>query len=132
MLRYLLDTNICIHVLKHKPESARQQFNRHAAYLATSAVVMAELRYGAEKSARPDENREAVEALAGRLTVLPFDDTAADHHGRIRAELERAGQPIGAYDLMIAAQVRSLGLTLVTNNTREFERVSGLLLEDWI
>jgi tRNA(fMet)-specific endonuclease VapC len=93
---------------------------------------MAELRYGGQKPARRDENREAVEALVGRLTVLPFDDTAADYYDRIRAELERAGQPIGAYDLMLAAQPRSLGLTLVTNNTREFERASGLLLEDWI
>jgi len=132
VLRYLLDTNICIHVLKHKPESARRQFNHHAAHLSTSSVVMAELRHGAEKSARPTENRDALETLAARLTVLPFDDRAADHYGRIRAELERAGRPVGSYDLMIAAHARSLGLTLVTNNTREFERVPGIVLENWV
>ena len=93
---------------------------------------MAELRYGAEKSARPDENREAMEGLSGRVAVLPFDDATTDHYGRIRAALERAGQPIGAYDLMIIGPARRLGLTLVTNSTREFERASGLLLEDWI
>lgn len=132
MLRYLLDTNICIHVLKHRPRTAREQFNRHAAHLCTSSVVLAELLYGAEKSGRPDENRDVVERFAARLEVVAFDDPAAAHYGRIRADFERAGQPIGPYDLMIAAQARSLGLTLVTNNAKEFERVPGLLLENWI
>lgn len=132
MLRYLLDTNICIHVLKHKPAAAREAFNRHAAHLCTSSVVIAELLYGAEKSGRPDDNRDAVEGFAARLEVVSFDDRAAAHYGVIRAELERQGTPIGPYDLMIAAHARSLGLTLVTNNTREFQRVPGLLLENWV
>ena len=131
MLRYLLDTNICIHVLKHKPAAARDRFNRHAAHLCTSSVVIAELLYGAEKSSRPDDNRDSVEAFATRLEVIPFDQRAATHYGVIRAALEREGMPIGPYDLMIAAHARSLGLTLVTNNTKEFQRVPGLLLEDW-
>ena len=132
MVRYLLDTNICIHVLRHKPATARDAFNRHAAYLCTSSVVIAELLYGAEKSERPDDNRDAVEAFGARLEVLPFDDRAAAHYGVIRTQLERAGTPIGPYNLMIAAHARSLGLTLVTNNMKAFQRVPGLLLEDWL
>ena len=131
MLRYMLDTNICIYALKHKPAGVREAFEAHGAHLSTSAVVIAELLYGAEKSARPDANREAIEAFAARLEVLPFDMEAADHYGRLRAELEASGRPIGPYDLMIAAHARSAGLALVTNNTKEFERVPGLLLENW-
>ena len=131
-LRYLLDTNICIYTLKRRPPQIRERFNRHAAHLAISSVVLAELLYGAEKSSRPEHNLEQVEGFAARLEVLPFDDKAAVHYGQIRAVLERSGQGIGPYDLMIAGHARSLGLTLVTNNEREFFRVPGLLLENWI
>lgn len=138
MLRYLLDTNICIYVIKNRPEAARQAFNAHAARLCISSVTLAELIYGAEKSAKPAHNLSMVEAFAARLEVLPFDDNVAGHFGQIRAELERAGTPIGAYDMMsaydmmIAAQARSRGLTVVTNNTREFARVPGLVVENWV
>lgn len=132
MLRYMLDTNICIHVLKHHPTAARDAFNRHSQHLCMSSVVLAELLYGAEKSSHPDDNRDVVERFAARLDIVSFDDRAAAHYGRLRADLERVGQPIGPYDLMIAAHARSLGLTLVTNNQREFQRVPGLLLENWI
>lgn len=131
MLRYMLDTNICIYVLKHQPAAVREAFNRHSEHLCTSSVVLAELLYGAEKSAQPDHNRDVIERFAARLDVIPFDEGAAAHYGRIRADLERAGQPIGPYDLMIAAHARSRGLTLVTNNEREFQRIPGLLLENW-
>lgn len=130
MLRWLLNTNICIHVLKHKPVATREAFNRHAAHMCTSSVLIAELLYGAEKSSRPDDNRDAVEGFATRLEVVPFDDGAAAHYGVIRVEFERRGTPVGPYDLMTAAHARSLGLTLVTNNTKEFQRVPGLLLEN--
>lgn len=132
MLRYMLDTNICIHVLKHQPPAAREAFNRHSEHLCISSVVLAELLYGGEKSAHPDHNRDTVERFATRLDVVPFDERAAAHYGRVRADLEREGRPIGPYDLMIATHARSLGLTLVTNNEREFQRVPGLLLENWI
>lgn len=131
MLRYMLDTNICIYVVKHHPASLRDAFNRHSEHLCISSVVLAELLYGAEKSAQPDHNRDTVERFAARLDVVHFDDRAAAHYGRLRADLEREGRPIGPYDLMIAAHARSLGLTLVTNNEREFRRVPGLLLENW-
>jgi len=131
MLRYMLDTNICIYVLKHRPSQVRERFNRHAAHLCTSSVVAAELYYGVEKSSLPARNLEAVESFLARLDVLPFDTRAAGHFGQIRAGLEAEGQPIGSYDFMIAAHARSQGLTVVTNNTREFNRVPGLLVENW-
>lgn len=132
MLRYLLDTNICIYVIKNRPEPVRQAFNANAARLCISSVTLAELLYGAEKSAKPAHNLSVVEHFAARLDVLPFDDNAASHFGQIRAGLERAGMPIGAYDMMIAAHARSRGLIVVTNNEREFIRVPGLVVENWV
>ena len=131
MLRYLLDTNICIYVLRHRPPHVREAFNRHATHLCTSSVVLGELLYGAEKSAHPEHNMEQVERFMARLEVLPFDHGAAAHFANIRTELERNGEPIGAYDLMIAGHARSAGLRLVTNNEKEFARVPGLLVENW-
>lgn len=131
MLRYLLDTNICIYVIRHRPPAVRERFNRQAAHLAISSVTLAELLYGAEKSAQPEHNLQVVESFAARLEVLPFDARAASHFGQIRAALQQAGTPIGPYDLMIAAHARSQGLTLVSNNVGEFARVAGLLLENW-
>lgn len=132
MLRYLLDTNICIYVIKHRPPGVRERFNRHERHLAISAVTLAELLYGAEKSAQPAHNLGVVESFAARLEVLPFDARAAAHFGQIRAALQQAGTPIGPYDLMIAGHARSQGLALVTNNTGEFRRVPGLLVENWV
>lgn len=132
MLRWLLDTDICIYVLKNRPPALRARFNRSAAQLCISSVTLAELLYGAEKSARTETNLAEIERFAARLTVLPFDDKAAAHYGRIRTALERVGRPIGPYDLMIAAQSRAEGLTLVSNNQRELGRVEGLLTENWV
>jgi len=131
VLRYMLDTNICIHVLKRQPPALRDTFNAHAQDLCLSSVTLAELLYGAEKSAKPAANIAIVEAFAARLAILPFGEKAAAHYGQIRADLERRGTPIGPYDLMIAGHARSEGLVVVTPNTREFERVDGLRVEDW-
>lgn len=131
MLRYLLDTNICVFTIKNRPERVRARFNRHANELAISTVTWMELVYGAEHSARPQDNLAVVEGLAARLTVLDYDMAAAAHTGQIRAELARRGTPIGPYDQMIAGHARSRGLVVVTNNTREFTRVDGLRCEDW-
>ena len=131
MLRYMLDTDICIYALRHQFPTLQDMFNRRAEQLAVSPVVLGELYFGVEKSARPDDNLKVLESFAARLEVLPFDAAAAAHSGQIRASLHRAGQPIGPYDLMIAGHARSLGLVLVTHNTREFGRVPGLLVEDW-
>jgi tRNA(fMet)-specific endonuclease VapC len=132
MLRYMLDTNLCIRVLRDRPAGLRDRFNREADALCISTIVLTELLYGAEKSARPVENRREVERLAARLEVLTFDDDAAAHAANIRASLERQGLPIGGYDLLIAGHARSRGLVVVTGNPREFLRVEGLRSEDWL
>lgn len=131
MLRYLLDTNICIFTIKNRPTRVRERFKQFADQLCISAVTWMELVYGAEHSVRPQQNLAIAEGLAARLTVLPYDMEAANHTGQIRAELARQGTPIGPYDQMIAGHARSHGLVVVTNNTREFDRVSGLRWEDW-
>ena len=132
MLKYLLDTNIVIYVIKHRPPEVREVFNRHHGRMAISAVTLAELLHGAEKSADVPRNLRVVEDFCSRLDVLPYGLKAAQHYGSIRATLERRGQPIGVNDLHIAAHARSEGLTLVSNNLREFERVEGLLTENWL
>ncbi len=132
MLRYLLDTNLCIRVLRDRPAGLRGRFNAEASGLCISDVVLYELFFGAEKSAKPVENRAAVEGFAARLNVLSFDSAAAAHAASIRADLERRGASIGAYDLLIAGHARSRGLIVVTGNLREFNRVEGLRSEDWL
>ena len=131
MLKYLLDTNICIYTIKHRPEQVRAAFNRNHGLMAISAITLMELIYGAEKSAAPERNLAVIDGFAARLEVLPYDRPAAIHSGQIRAELAQLGQPIGPYDQMIAGHARSQGLILVTNNSREFARVAGIRIEDW-
>ena len=132
MLRYLLDTNLCIRVLRDRPAMARERFNAETDGLCISTIVLTELLHGAAKSARPDHPRREVERFAARLDVLPFDADAAGHAAEIRAELERKGSPIGGYDVLIAGHARSRGLTVVTGNLAEFGRVDGLRCEDWL
>ncbi|MDR6924816.1 tRNA(fMet)-specific endonuclease VapC [Pseudomonas sp. BE134] len=128
----MLDTNICIFTVKNKPQIVREAFNLHDGQLCISAVTLMELIYGAEKSATPEKNLAVIEGFAARLEVLPFDNEAAAHTGMIRSELAKAGTPIGPYDHMIAGHARSRGLIVVTNNVREFVRVPGLRVEDWV
>ena len=132
MLRHMLDTNLCIRVLRERPAQARERFNLEADGLCISTIVLTELLHGAAKSARPEHHRREVERLASRLEVLTFDATAADHAADIRAALERQGQPIGGYDVLIAGHARSRGLIVVTGNLAEFGRVAGLRCEDWL
>ena len=127
----MLDTNLCIRLLRDRPEGLRHKFNDMADALCISTVVLTELLFGAEKSARPAENRRAVERLAGRLSILVFDEDAAAHSAEIKLALHRLGKPIGAYDLLIAGHARSRGLIVVTGNLGEFSRVDGLRIEDW-
>ncbi|HKM62243.1 MAG TPA: type II toxin-antitoxin system VapC family toxin [Acidisphaera sp.] len=131
MLRYMLDTNVCIRVLRFRPQGLRKRFDKEASGLCISAIVLTELLHGAGKSARPAENRREVERFTARLDVIEFDADAAAHAADIRATLERRGQMIGAYDVLIAGHARSHGLTLVTGNLGEFSRVDGLRCEDW-
>ena len=132
MLKYLLDTSIAIYVIKRRPPSALVAFNRHAGELAISAITLAELVHGAEKSADPARNHAVIEDFCRRLSVLDYGERAAHHCGNIRAALEKIGQPIGVNDMHIAAQARCDGLVLVSNNLREFARVPGLLTDNWV
>ena len=132
MLRYMLDTDLCIRVLRDRPPHVRERFNAEADGLCLSTIVLTELLRGAAKSARPIENRTEVEHFASRLEVLSFDADAAAHAGDIRATLERAGQSIGGYDVLIAGHARSRGLIVVTGNLGEFGQVDGLRCEDWL
>lgn len=132
MLKYMLDTNIAIYVIKRRPVDALKTFNQHAGQLCISSITLAELLHGVEKSDRVDHNLRQVEDFVSRLTVLEYGNKAAAQYGDIRADLERKGTPIGVNDLHIAGHARSEGLALVTNNFREFERVPGLRLENWV
>ncbi len=134
-MRYLLDTNACIAVINGRPESVRERFARAAGSgdtVATSTVVAFELWYGVSKSARQEANEAKLSAfLAGPVDMLDFEEEDAHVAGTIRAELERTGTPIGAYDLLIAAQGLRLGATVITANGSEFGRVPTLSWEDW-
>lgn len=131
MLQYMLDTNICIYVMKGYPPRLRERFNRLAGQLCMSSITLAELQYGAEKSPRRLENLGALEQFAGRLEVLPFTAKAAADYGRLRTDLERAGTPAGPYDMLIGAHARAEGLVVVTNDAREFGRMPGVRAESW-
>jgi tRNA(fMet)-specific endonuclease VapC len=132
MLKYLLDTNIVIYVLKRRPKEVLDIFNANASRMAISSITLSELMYGAEKSLYTDKNLEAVEEFVSHLEVLPYDAKASQHYGQIKAALEKKGQLIGENDIHIAAHAISHGLILVTNNLREFKRVPNLALENWV
>lgn len=132
MLRSMLDTNLCIRALRDRPPHVRERFTTEADSLCISTIVLYELYAGAQLSARPEQNRAAVDDFVGRLSLLEFDDAASDHAAEIRADLTRKGQLIGGNDLLIAGHARSLGLKLITGNLKEFSRVEGLRCEDWL
>lgn len=130
--RYLLDTNICIYIAKNRPAKVRRRFEQSTTgELAMSVVTFGELRYGAEKSQAQDRALATLTALAEAISVLTLPAEAGAHYGQIRAALERAGLPIGNNDLWIAAHARAAGLTLISNNRREFSRIEALRIENW-
>ena len=130
---WLLDTNICIYLIKRKPEAVLRRLRGvDIAQVALSSITVAELQYGVAKSTHPEQNMLALAAFLAPLEVEAFDDAAAAVYGRIRADLERRGTPIGSMDLLIAAHALALGRTIVTNNTREFIRVVALKVEYWV
>lgn len=129
----LLDTNICIYLIRRKPVALLRKFTTfRAGDLALSSITVAELQHGVEKSGDPARNRGALEQFLLPFAVVAFDRAAAAAYGRVRADLERRGTPIGALDMLIAAHALHLEVTLVTNTMREFSRVPGLTLEDWV
>ena len=130
---WLLDTNICLHLIRGKPPRVLDRLREVDIHtIAVSSITVAELQYGVAKSARPEQNALALGAFLAPLGVEPFDDAAAAHYGPVRAELERAGTPVGSLDLLIAAHALALGRTVITNNIREFARVTGLKVENWV
>lgn len=132
MLKYMLDTNIAIYVIKRRPIEMLKTFNQHAGQLCISSITLAELLHGVEKSQFVEQNLKNVENFISRLEVLEYGYKAASHYADIRADLERKGTSIGVNDLHIAGHARSEGLIIVTNNVREFERVPSLRLENWV
>ena len=132
-LRYLLDTNICIYIAKNRPEAVLKRFEQlSVGEVAMSVITHGELCYGACKSRRRDEAQKALQDLATMIPVLPLTSQVGERYGEIRSELESSGRLIGNNDLWIAAHARALGVALVTNNAREFARVSGLEVENWV
>ena len=128
----MLDTNICIYAIKHKPEQVFIRLQEHEPEnICISSVTYAELSHEVEKSKSIEKNRLALSLLLANIEILNFDSLAAESYGKVRADLEKAGTPIGVIDMMIAGHALSLGFTVVTNNTKEFERVKGLKLENW-
>lgn len=131
-MKYMLDTNLCIYAIKNKPESViRKVLAQNPEDLCISVITYAELMHGVEKSQAVEKNRIAMSLFLSAITVLDFNSRAAEVYGEIRAELEKKGTPIGPMDLLIAGHAKSQNLVLVTNNTREFARVTGLQIEDW-
>lgn len=129
----MLDTNICIYSIKHKPEQVFQRLQEHdPSEICISSVTYAELVHGVEKSQAVEKNRLALTLLLANIEILDFDAAAAEAYGKIRADLEKNGTPIGPLDMMIAGHAKSLNYTVVTNNSKEFSRVIGLKLENWV
>ncbi len=131
-MKYLLDTNICIFIINHKPMTVWRRMQDIApGDIGISSITVSELLYGVAKSVQTGRNQAALEKFLMPLDILPYNEDAARHYGLTRAHLESQGTPIGPMDLMIAAHALSLNLTIVTNNVREFTRVPGLKVEDW-
>ncbi|MEM7344974.1 MAG: type II toxin-antitoxin system VapC family toxin, partial [Chloroflexota bacterium] len=132
-MKYLLDTNICIYIIKRKPRAVLQKFDRvSVGDIAVSTITVAELQFGVEKSQKPDQNQRALEQFLIPLALVDFDTHAAMTYGKIRANLQKQGNPIGSLDMLIAAHALSLGLTVVTNNTKEFSRIPNLDVVNWV
>jgi tRNA(fMet)-specific endonuclease VapC len=131
-MTYLIDTDICIYLIKRKERGLQRRFEQHKPFdIGVSAVTVAELQYGVAKSRQIDKNRMALLRFLTPFEILPFDDRDAEQFGSLRTLLERTGHSIGPYDLEIASQGVARGLTLITNNEREFRRVPGLHVENW-
>ena len=132
-MRYLLDTNICIYLIKKRPTEVLEQFRQHSPKEVTiSTITLFELQYGIEKSQYRQRSEDALTKFLLPLDLIDLDRSAAIEAANIRAQLERNGMPIGSYDLLIAGLARSMDMTLVTNNIREFERIVDLRLENWV
>ncbi|MGL5944408.1 MAG: type II toxin-antitoxin system tRNA(fMet)-specific endonuclease VapC [Waterburya sp.] len=132
-MKFLLDTNICIYIIKQKPPEVLHKFNTYqVGDIGISSITVAELEFGVQKSQYPAKNQQALAQFLLPLEIVNFDNAAATIYGNIRAILEKQGTPIGSLDTLIAAHAFSLQVTLITNNVREFSRVPNLKLENWV
>jgi len=133
MIEFILDTNICIYIIKKKPETVFSKFKELTpGKVGISSITLAEMQYGIAKSSKPIRNQEALDQFLMPLEILEFNANAAIEYGKIRSALEKKGTPIGSLDLLIAAHAKNVGAVLVTNNTKEFNRVTGLKIENWV
>jgi tRNA(fMet)-specific endonuclease VapC len=131
-MKFMLDTNICIYIIRQKPQNVLKHFNKYSpGEIGISSVTLAELQYGVAKSRYVQNNQEALREFILPLEVAPFEDEAAKVYGSVRAGLEASGKPVGSMDMLIGAHALSLGVILVTNNTKEFRRIKGLKIADW-
>ena len=132
-MNYLLDTNICIYIINKKPASVIKRIQtKQPEQIAISTITQAELEYGIARSRNVDQNRIALLEFLFPFLIIDFDQMAAVQYGLIRASLESRGKPIGSMDMLLAAQARSRDFILVTNNEKEFRRIEGLKLENWV
>ena len=132
MIKYMLDTNICIYIIKQKPKNVIERFRQaQVSEIGISSITLSELEYGVMKSAKPEQNKLALAQFIAPIEISAYDDVAAEHYGVIRAHLERQRTPIGSLDMLIAAHALSQNSVLITNNESEFERVKNLNIENW-
>ena len=132
MIKYMLDTNICIYIIRKKPERVLRRLQRYrVSNIGVSAITLSELEYGVAKSIKPQQNKLALTEFLAPIEIVPYDDMAAQQYGELRAHLERKGTPFGSLDMLIASHALSLKCVLVTNNEVEFRRVPGLKIENW-
>jgi tRNA(fMet)-specific endonuclease VapC len=132
-MKYMLDTNICIYIIKQKPQAVIERFvQTEISQIGISSITLSKLLFGVSKSSKPDQNKIALAQFIAPLEIMPYDDQAALCYGDLRACLEKQGQPIGSLDMLIAAHALSINSTLVTNNEKEFIRIPDLKIENWV
>jgi len=133
MIKYMLDTNICVYIIKQKPAKVIERF-KHAdiSQIGISSITLSELQYGVSKSSKPEQNQMALSQFVAPLEILPYDDGAAQYYGDLRAGLEKRGTPIGSLDMLIAAHAISLNSVLISNNEKEFNRIPNLRIDNWV
>ncbi len=133
MMKYMLDTNICIYIIKRKPVEVIERFRQlRISQVCVSSITLSELEYGVIKSSKPEQNHSALAQFMAPIEILPYGDAAAQHYGELRVYLEKHGTPIGSLDMLIAAHALSTGCILITNNVKEFERVPNLEIDNWV
>ena len=133
MIRFMLDTNTCIYIIKQKPAKVIERFRQtEVSQIGISSITLSELQFGVAKSSRPEQNQIALTQFVAPLEIMAYDDGAAQYYGDLRAGLERQGAPIGAMDMLIAAHALSLDCILITNNQKEFTRIPNLKIDNWI